>query len=101
MTTGAIAETPIFNDPIPGLTEGRVVHYVLDKGPSAGQIRPAFVVRVWNRTSTDKASRGCVQLQVFTDAPNDQLENVVHRSSVLYDDGPEPALGTWRWPARA
>ncbi|BDI33444.1 hypothetical protein CCAX7_54950 [Capsulimonas corticalis] len=94
-------EKPITTDPIPGLTEGRVVHYILPDGPSAGQIRPAMVVRVWNRNSIDKTSRGCVQLQVFTDGPNDALMNVEWRTSVLFDDSPTPAPGTWNWPARA
>lgn len=80
-------------DELKGLAEGRIVHYVLDEGPGAGQHRPAIVVRNW---SDDGA--GCVQLQVFTDSYNDGLENVVWRSSALYNR--EGAPGTWHWPER-
>ena len=79
------------------LTVGHIVHYVLPDGRSAGQHRPAIVVRDW------KQRNGLVQLQVFTDGSNDNLlnyndqnpANVVWRTSVHYDDTKEP--GTWHW----
>lgn len=75
-----------------GLTEGRIVHYVLENG----QHRPAIVVRKWG------GDTGCVQLQVFTDQTNDGFkegENVVWRTSVVYSEEPKPY--TWHWPERA
>lgn len=94
---------------IKGLTEGRIVHYVLESGRSKGDHRPAIVVRDW------KQENGLVQLQVFTDGANDeftnfvfvtddkrdiatgdQSSNVVWRTSVHYSEAKEP--GTWHWP---
>jgi hypothetical protein len=86
-------------DPLPGLTEGRIVHFVLGDGPSAGQHRPAIVVRVWNPKATELSSRGTIQLQVFTDGSNDGLQNVEWRTSVGYSEDPQPY--TWHWPERA
>jgi len=68
---------------------GRIVHYVLPDGPSAGAHRPAIIVRVW--------SAQCVQLQVFTDGSNDgpgYKSGLVWRTSVLLglDEN------TWHWP---
>ena len=92
---------------IPGLTEGRIVHYVLENG----QHRPAIVVRDW------KQENGLVQLQVFTDGLNDAFKvtqlvrigeqetvisidrNVVWRTSVHYSEDKE--IGTWHWPEKA
>jgi len=42
-----------------------------------------------------------VQLQVFTDGANDELDNVVWRTSVLPDLGSAPKSYTWHWPERA
>ncbi len=95
---------------IEGLTEGRIVHYVLE---GKGDHRPAIVVRDW------KQENGLVNLQVFTDGWNDgfkvthlvqvgeqQVEgvlaidqNVIWRTSIHYDEYKEP--GTWHWPERA
>src|SRR5260370_40405853 len=50
---------------IPGLIEGRIVHYVLDTGPHKGEHRPAMIVRVWMRISHT------IQLLVFVDGSND------------------------------
>lgn len=52
-------------------TIGRIVHYT-DRDISG--CRPAIIVRVWSPQS--------VQVQVFTDGSNDQLDNVVWRTSV-------------------
>lgn len=70
------------------------MHYVLPDGPGKGQHRPAIVVRNWNASDA-----GCVQLQVFTDSHNDNLDNVVWVSSALYNR--EAIPGTWHWPERA
>lgn len=98
---------------MPGLTEGRIVHYVLDTGPNQGQHRPAIVVRDW------KQPNGLVQLQVFTDGLNDgfnneisvketgwkeavtvrQVANIIWRTSVIYSE--DPKLGTWHWIEKA
>jgi len=74
-----------------GLTEGRIVHYVLPDGPSAGQHRPAIVVKNWGG--------GGVQLQVFTDGQNDGAENVVWVTSILHSETKEK--NTWHWIERA
>ncbi len=79
-----------------GLTEGRIVHWVVPHGPSAGQHRPAIVVRVWRR---DDGGVPLVQLQVFTDASNDGFTNAHWATSVHYDEAKGP--GTWHWIERA
>jgi hypothetical protein len=74
-----------------GLTEGRIVHYVLPSGPNTGAHRAAIVVRDW------KQANGLVNLQVFYDGANDNPHH--DRSpwlgSALYDE--KGALGTWHW----
>ncbi len=94
-----------------GLTEGRIVHYVLESGRSKGAHRPAIVVRDW------KQSNGLVQLQVFTDGWNDEFkdthlvrigeqdtvvvisQNTIWRTSVHYSEDKEPS--TWHWIEKA
>lgn len=84
---------------MPGLTEGRIVHYVLASGRNQGQHRPAIVVRDW------KQPNGLVQLQVFTDETNDYAPGVpgsngiFWATSVIYSEGKEP--GTWHWIEKA
>lgn len=82
-------------------TVGRIVHYVLPDGRSAGHTRPAIVVRVWGGTDGGH-DMPLIQLQVFTDGRNDGDEyasGIAWKTSVHYDaDG---APGTWRWPPRA
>ena len=46
--------------------QGQMVRYVLTSGRSAGQSRPAMVVRDWS-----EKGNGCVNLQVFLDGSND------------------------------
>lgn len=77
---------------------GRIVHYVLastDSPRNAGEHRPAIITRVW--------SDECVQLQVFTDGPNDEAEGdqggLLWRSSVSMNDVEKPGR-TWHWPER-
>lgn len=78
-----------------GLTEGRIVHFVLDQGRNKGAHRPAIVTRVWSK------DLGTVQLQVFTDGANDDLDNVVWRTSVMPDLTDEPKPYSWHWIERA
>ncbi len=77
-----------------------MVHYVLPDGDSAGEHRPAVVVKVcpkeWSYPD------GAVQLQVFTDSRNDGPEyasGIVWRTSVHFDAEGKP--GTWHWIERA
>lgn len=89
-----------------GLTEGRIVHYVLPNG----EHRPAMVVRVWNK------SAGTVNLQVFTDSDNDIAafaadsgvaqtykeeirRGIVWKTSVGYSE--KDISGTWHWVEKA
>ncbi len=92
-----------------GLTEGRIVHYVLNEGSDKGEHRPAIVVRVWrgydgSGKQTKIPENGCSNLQVFTDSDsegkyNDELSPVLWKTSVLYDES--GALGTWHWIEKA
>lgn len=82
-----------------GLTEGRMVHFVTERG----EHRPAVVVRVW-----DKAT-GYVNIMVFADGSNDGewgKPNVVWETSVQYAEPPADndtpvAVRTWHWIERA
>ena len=79
-----------------GLAVGRMVHYVLEDGPSKGQVRPATVVRIW-----EGSAGGCCQLQVLTDGHNDGEQyagGIAWKTSRLYDADGKP--GTWHWPPR-
>ncbi len=85
-----------------GLTEGRIVHYVLASGQSKGEHRPAIIVKNWNNPNTP----GMVNLQVFTDNQNDYYPPGVPGSnghmwatSVHHSEGKEP--GTWHWIEKA
>lgn len=49
-----------------GPNMGRMVRYVLKSGRSAGQSRPAMVVRDWS-----EKGNGCCNLHVFLDGTND------------------------------
>jgi hypothetical protein len=78
-----------------GLTEGRIVHFVLPDGNHAGEHRAAMIVKVWNATT------GYVNLQVFIDGSNDypQATGPMWATSVEYSDVHEPR--TWHWIERA
>ena len=79
-----------------GLTEGRVVHFVTERGDH----RPAMVVKVW-RDLQDRYP-GYSNLQVFADGSNDGewgKPNVVWETSVSYSEEPKPR--TWHWIERA
>jgi len=81
-----------------GLTEGRIVHYVLSEGRNKGEHRPAIVVRVW-RLDGAPPDNGCCQLQVFTDESNDELPAVMWVTSCVYDA--EAAGRSWHWIEKA
>lgn len=104
-------------NPIAGMTEGRVVHFVLpdvQDRMKPGEHRAANVVRVW-RNGTEPT--GCVNLQVLLDGTNDLGAMVMQlgstgaasqacergtywATSVTYDPtGSRPY--TWHWPERA
>jgi hypothetical protein len=86
-----------------GLTEGRIVHYVLSEGVNKGQHRPAIVVRVWRVTQDDGTQKppenGCCQLQVFTDESNDGLPAVMWVTSCTHDAEASPR--SWHWIEKA
>ena len=71
-----------------GLTEGRIVHYVMPNGVH----RPAIVVHVWDR------SKGTANLTVFTD-PGIDGENLRH--SVQVEHSARAEAGTWHWIEKA
>jgi hypothetical protein len=78
-------------DPLAGLTEGRMVHFVMPDG----EHRPAVIVRVWHFSGV---CDGHVNLQVFTDGTNDGQANaagIVWQASICYDAN--KGLGTWHW----
>ncbi len=80
-----------------GLTEGRIVHYVLPSGSH----RPAIVVNAWKHVVEYRES-GRVNLQVFTDFKNDGEDYASGQywaTSVPYSETPEP--GTWHWIEKA
>lgn len=75
-----------------GLTEGRIVHFVMPDGAH----RPAIVVNVWQVSGQ---CEGYVNLQVFTDGANDGqafASGLLWQTSVCHDtDTKKP--GTWHW----
>lgn len=90
-------------DPLAGLIEGRIVHYVL----SNMQHRPAIVVRNWSNP-TIPGSDGMVNLIVFSDGSNDKGaiggnvtdQGIFWATSVHYD--PTALTNhTWHWIERA
>ena len=86
-----------------GLTEGRIVHFVLDKGPNSGEHRPAVVVNAFRDQHGFTPEDGRCNLQVFTDSGegkyNDNLPPLVWETSILYSEEKEP--GTWHWIEQA
>lgn len=86
-----------------GLTEGRIVHFVMPNG----QHRPAIVVHVWNKTS------GVSNLTVFSDWTNDthNLPNAFHNPDDIAHgmfwvtsanpDEETKKSGTWHWIEKA
>lgn len=90
-----------------GLTEGRIVHYVMPNG----EHRPAIIVRNWT-TQLTPPCEGYVNLQVFTDGSNDvNVETPVQnaesiRNGLLWvtsicPDEIEKKPNTWHWIEKA
>jgi hypothetical protein len=78
---------------IPGLIEGRNVHYVLPDGQkNAGQHRAAIICRVWDTDS------GLSNLHVFWDGNNDGPRDA-WLGSIYYSADPRP--NTWHFMERA
>lgn len=92
-------------------TIGRIVHYVLEDQPSAGEERAAMIVRIWGPPETNPA----VNLLVFADGANDYVgatrtgeqedhqhylggSVLIWKTSRMRSD--EKAPGTWHWPER-
>lgn len=96
-----LAQSEPRKSPPAGLTEGRIVHYVMPDG----EHRPAIVVRVWDK------DMGMVNLTVFPDWRNDSsgtdvngkqyimpgtcVNGLLWETSRLYSEGKEPY--TWHW----
>ncbi|MEC0241989.1 hypothetical protein P4H66_19485 [Paenibacillus dokdonensis] len=86
-----------------GVTEGRMVHYVLPESRvfGKGQHRPAIIVNAHG----GKLEGGRANLIVFLDCTNDFDLDVngvpaliMWANSVSYSDDHES--GTWHWPER-
>jgi hypothetical protein len=79
-----------------GLTEGRMVHYVMPNGKH----RPAIVVKVWNVGSPEGSptNNGMSNLMVFAD-PGDDGGGPQYSTSVIYSE--EPKINTWHWIEKA
>jgi predicted RNA-binding protein with TRAM domain len=85
-----------------GLTEGRVVHFVLPDGPHKGDHRPAIIVKVWRQGDGTPPANGYSNLVVFMDGTNDggQFGGCIRwETSVTHSDAPEPR--TWHWIEKA
>lgn len=85
-----------------GLTEGRIVHFVLQDGPHAGEHRPAIVVKVWRQGDGTPPANGYSNLVVFMDGTNDgaSYAGCVHwATSIAYSAEPKPR--TWHWIEKA
>lgn len=80
-----------------GLTEGRIVHFVLPDGPNKGEHRPAIIVKVWDVSSV---CDGYCNLMVFMDGYNDGGASFLSwKTSKCYSEGKEP--DTWHWIERS
>ena len=86
-----------------GLTEGRLVHYVLE-GAHGGKHRPAVIVNSWGeRNDNLDDSDVVVNLVVLLDGGNDGAPAkypMLWVTSVHFDESTF-ADGTWHWIERA
>lgn len=85
-----------------GLTEGRIVHFVLPDGPHKGEHRPAIVVKVWRQGDGTPPTNGYSNLLVFMDGTNDgpNFGGCVNwQTSVTFDQESKPR--TWHWIEKA
>lgn len=86
-------------------TIGRIVHFVQEKppqyqpkdGPKLFVHLPAIITAVWGDI--------CVNLQVFTDGSNSEIDGTNFRSvkwitSATLDASETPAARSWHWPER-
>ena len=67
---------------------GRIVHYILPGGPSAGEERPAIITRV--------VEGDMVALTAFPDAAHDHVGATFSTPCARHSDNKEP--GSWHWP---
>lgn len=74
-----------------GLTEGRMVHFVMPDG----EHRPAIVVKVWSKES------GVSNLTVFSDWMNDQKSEGIFWATSITPDEENKLPGTWHWIEKA
>lgn len=85
-----------------GVTEGRIVHYVIREG----EHRPAIIVNAWANNS-EYQKDGRVNLTVFTDWSNDMktstgipLQSGDMWATSVPNDEKTKAPGTWHWIER-
>lgn len=90
---------------IAGLTEGRIVHYVLPKSETCrepGAHRPAIIVRVCPSEWGYPVEEGRVNLHVFTDyqndfSPKDDGFNGSFWATSVAHDSENKMQGTWHF----
>jgi hypothetical protein len=81
---------------------GRVVHYVLDAGPSQGEHRPAVIVRVYPDPDGEVTPGAVIIVHVHVDSHGDYYPHqgdeplIVQRMPGYDPDGTIP--GSWHWP---
>lgn len=74
---------------------GAEIFYILASGPSAGERRPAVIVKDWGDNK--------VNVQVFTDSSNDYPAGTpgsggtLWATSVHYAPAEAKQIGTWHW----
>jgi hypothetical protein len=96
-------------DPLKGLQEGRVVHYLTpnDWRPNArGQVRAGLIVFCY-RDALGKPT-GTVNLALFLNGPVDtgdmggaKTRCLEFLPGVKFSDGKDKEPGTWSWPGRS
>lgn len=81
-----------------GVTEGRIVHYVLSEGNSIGEHRAAIIVNAW-ADLPQYQSDGRVNLHVFPDFGNDgeAFNSGDYWATSVVNDEETKAPGTWHW----
>ena len=74
-----------------GLTEGRIVHYVLPNGSHV----PAIVIKVWQKEA------GTCNLHVFPDWANDGYPEGAFWATSIPPDFEDMKINSWHWIERA
>jgi hypothetical protein len=84
-----------------GVTEGRIVHYVLNEGNNIGAHRPAMIVNSWPDIAQYQ-DEGRVNLHVFPDFGNDgaMYNSGSYWATSVPNDETTKAPGTWHWIER-